>query len=102
MKFEIAQMLVLSTGHLRKETADSLPETHKDVPDTVEQAHWWPSFIRNEGWMFYVPLDPEDQRYIDAPEELKNIAAFAKAIGCTWVMLDQDGPIVDVLPHWEW
>ena len=102
MQLEIEKMLVMSTWHLREEVAEMLPDTHEDEPSTVEQAHWWPSFTRAEGWMFYVPPNREDMRYIDAPEELKTIIALARANGCTWVMLDRDGPVVDELPHWEW
>ncbi len=102
MKLEIEKMLILSTRHLRESTAKTLPQSEQDEPSSIEAAHWWPQFTREEGWLFYVPpVAHEDTRYVDAPEELRAIVALARAHGCAWVMLDRDGPQVD-LPGWEW
>ena len=115
MKLEIAKMLVLSTRHLTQATANKLPQGHADLayfesqrlatssgrtkslgPD--EEPDWWPTFARDEGWVFHVG-DPHDE---DTPKDLTLLLAFAQRQGVDWLMLDRDGPVVEELPHYEW
>lgn len=93
MAIEIENMLVVSTGHLSAETVFALP---RDRGDNCELS-WGPAFWRDEGWLFNVALGAPE-----APVDLRAVLAFAHEKGCTWVMLDRDGPVIDELPYYDW
>lgn len=99
---EIAQMLVLSTCHIAEATADLLPIL--DGPVRAAAPTWWPAFTRHEGWLFHVIPEPIwfEDKYGDAPKDLRDVIAYAKAHGCTWLMFDRDGPIVEGLYQYDW
>lgn len=103
MTLEVHNMLVLSTGHLRLETAQTLPDSLEQMLKENPPI-WWPSFVRAEGWLFTVPDSEawQDDRYHDAPEDLRAAITFARVHGCAWLMFDQDGPVIGDLPHWSW
>ena len=86
MADEIHQVLVLSTAHLKRETAKLIDD------ETYECA-----FARSDGWIFYV-----GDRRSDAPEELEEALSYARARNCVWLMFDADGPVNPGLPTWEW
>ena len=52
------------------------------------------------GWWIYVSHDPED--VYDAVEGLPQIMHHARGLGCRYVRLDRDGPIIDGLQVWDW
>ena len=102
MTLEISQMLVVSTAHVSQETAKRIDSAYgKNFEDLMDDAHWLPSFIREEGWMFYA--GNLDERELEgAPDDLLKVLRFAADHGCTWVMFDADGPDVEELPSYEW
>ena len=102
-KLEIEQVLVLSTSHVSEKTVVLLPRCASDHDENSEPPMWWPKFTREEGWLFHVTLEPGwfDERYGDAPGDVRACAMLARDNGCCWLMLDQDGPVVD-LPTFEW
>ena len=96
---DIEPMLVISTAHVTKETADALPRGHIDMESPDDIPEWGPAFARNEGWLFYVG---DVNHYETAPPELRACVQYARSLGCTWMMLDADGPVVGALESWEW
>lgn len=101
---EIEKMLVLSTGHITEETAKRLNEEAEELPPFCN-IEWGPAFAREEGWLFYVPKMAENGEPDDpegTPDDLARVFMFAREHGCDWVMLDCDGPQVELLPHHEW
>jgi hypothetical protein len=97
-KLEIHKMLVLSTSHVSQTTADLLPRNHIDMISGDHQ-DWWPTFSREEGWVFYVG---ELKSYKDAPSDLFFVVKYAMSHGCVWLMFDRDGETVDNLKTYEW
>lgn len=83
---EIATVLVISTAHITRATALKLEEFE------IEAA-----FTRSDGWVLHV-----GDKATDAPADLEAALAFARAQGCTWLMLDCDGPLVVGLESWSW
>jgi hypothetical protein len=100
MTLEIERMLVLSTSHLTEATAKLLPCIASSMMATEDTAPWFPTFAREEGWVFYVAGDGEC--YLEAPEDLMRVIRYASDHECAWLMLDRDGPKIKELPHWEW
>ena len=90
-RLEIESTLVLSTGHVTKETADSLNG------DIEPERGWSPHFQNEYGWIFWA-----DQDLQLVPEEFEAIFALAKSVGCKWVRFDCDGPRVPTLPFFTW
>ena len=82
---EIAKMLVLSTAHVTRETAEWLNT------ETV-------GYRKGDyGWIIYTDADPDEL----APE-LVACLEFAKAQGCEWIMFDCDADKIDSLETFEW
>lgn len=101
---EIEKMLVLSTGHLSKKTADMLEAAREESP-AFNNIEWGPAFVRDESWLFYVPPIAENGEPDDpegTPEDLARVFMCAREHGCMWVMLDCDGPQTEELPFHEW
>lgn len=83
---EIARMLVLTTVHLTRETANlmsSLPTAAFDKQDY--------------GWFVYV-TEETDQ----LPTDLEACIHYARSRSCEWLMFDCDGPTIDGLPVFDW
>lgn len=91
---EIHKMLCLSTAHVSRETADDFenPVGMGTLPIFYEK--------REYGWFVVVSKDVETDK--DYPADIVEVLAYARARGCTWIMLDQDGPVIDGLRTWEW
>lgn len=86
---EIRKSLVLSTAHLTPEIAAAL-----DAGTFSVQISW------EYGWEAYAGEDITDD---DLDVSCINAAfALAREHGCTWVVYDCDGPIVDALPIYSW
>ena len=97
---QIEKMVVISTAHIDEETAKMLNEGAEDYPPFCD-LEWSPAFARDHGWLFHV-ASVERVVETNPPQCLRNVFAFARALGCEWVMLDCDGDRVDGLPSWEW
>lgn len=102
--FEIQQALILSTAHISYSIS-----TYLEVFALNDESSWVVIPHRNYGWWVYVPSQDEEwQRarqlfdsHIGGTEfwELLNLAS---SLNCQWLRIDQDGPIVDSLPTFEW
>ncbi len=104
---ETPRMLVLSTAHITRDTNErftprwALGRTY-DAPPAAR-----PADLLREG---RVRLDPADHPrrgrdpggIDDCPDDLRAVLTFAHDVGCTWVMLDQDGDGVEGLPTYNW
>ncbi len=101
---EIVKLLTVTTAHLSKNTVDQLPKDAEDHVGLVDPPDWFPTFTRDEGWMFYIPPEPDffNVNFAEAPKDLKEVFLFARMHGCVWLLFDSDGPIVDALFFYEW
>lgn len=94
---ETPKMLVLSTGHVTKETNDRFTNGEAGVT-------FYPkAYPDGELVGFILPLVkgyPWDRENV--PAELHAIRAMAEEAGCTWIMFDRDGEIVEALPSYDW
>jgi len=95
MILHVDKVFVISTAHLEKAVAMSLPTSV--LSDDEVAVPWWPSWVRREGWMFYV-----DFPYENAPVCLQACVNMAREAGCRWLMLDADAERVASLPAWDW
>ena len=92
-KLEKRAILVVSTGHLTKETAEYL----NDTPSAK-----WPFCggpYADFGWFLYAHDENSDG---SIPPDLYAVMQFAKANGCTNVLFDRDADQVEGLPFHEW
>lgn len=92
------QMLDLSLGHLSPETLRYLDE--QDNGDVI------PSVILfgKDTYGYFVPIIEDELEELEErgyPEDLINVIRFAAKQGCSWIMLDVDGAIVEELPFWS-
>lgn len=101
MTLEIEQVLVLSTQHLSAETVRKLPRPGVQFVSGLAP-EYWPSFTREEGWMFQAHDASECALIVEMPRDLACALIFAKERNCAWVMFDRDGPRVAELQVWEW
>ncbi|PZP71801.1 hypothetical protein [Methylorubrum populi] len=89
---ELPRMLVLSTSHLRQETAQLLEADEAGV-------------IRHEkgeyGWIIPIIDNPSNEPPPNLTD-LVGIYGLARSVGATWIMLDRDADTVDGLETWEW
>lgn len=82
------KMLELSTSHVTRETAWVL--------DTGK----WCYVKGDYGWFVHVP-DPSDESEA-MPDDLRWILAYAREVGCHWIMFDRDADPIDELPSYDW
>ena len=88
MELEIERTLVASTAHIPYSTSTYLNDL--DIFD-VEY-----------GYKVYVPeIDVIERIYGDHPE-LCSLLKLALVNSCRWLLLDQDGPVYDKLPQFNW
>jgi hypothetical protein len=86
---EIHKMLCLSTAHVNPKTANLLDYgVHASVI----------AYQKSDNG-YFMPVVGDFSSY---PVDLFNVLAYARVRGCSWIMLDSDGPVVDGLPTWEW
>lgn len=100
MKPEIRRMLVLSTAHVRPNSSCLFPKLS------------WPGVLTHEcppfGAMIWVPDEPalpenvEPEDGVEVPMEILKLQLFARRYDCDWIMLDADGPVVEVLEVFNW
>ncbi|MBJ6361546.1 hypothetical protein ACFOQM_09630 [Paenibacillus sp. GCM10012307] len=95
----IQKMLVISTAHIEKETAEWLSDTAIDGGELV---------VYEKGeYGFHIHVDPDEQSEQDVkeksiPEELLPIISLARQLGCDWIVLDADAYIIEELEVFEW
>lgn len=93
----IGRHLVLSTTHVRCATAELLEHWARlraaDQPLAVASTQC--------GW-FVGTRQPQCTHTVQLPEELPAILAFGRALDCSYVLLDCDGPEVSALPCFPW
>ncbi len=99
-KPEIRKMLVLSTAHV--------PVNLREEAEFDEDTAGWGAApivtVLKHGFLLWVPDDPQESS--DAMEEathtiVLDIQLKARGMGCDYVMLDADGPVVDWLARFE-
>jgi transcriptional regulator with XRE-family HTH domain len=98
---EIANMMVLTTGHVMQETAKWLDSKDKNPIIVYPKGEY--------GWiiplfddLFIMLKELDEQGGLEVPNDLLNVLHFAYKHGCTWVMFDCDADAVDGLPSYEW
>lgn len=94
----IRPMLDLSTSHITRDTAEAI-ELHIKRHQRMELIVYPKG---EDGWIVYVPPVEVYEELSRLPEDLKNVIAYARWLGCDWVMFDRDGNFVDGLPTWSW
>ena len=99
MSLETPKMLVLSTAHIRRSTSDNFDLLTDDVPDIFYEKKA-PTADYGLGW--FIPIGPEIEWSHMVSDDLVAIRKLAEAQGCTWIMLDRDGDIIEELPTYEW
>ena len=90
----IEKLLVLSTGHLRAETAKALEADAVDIQDVWETMNGF-------GFMTAAILSA-DAVSSGIPTELVNVARFANKLECTVIIFDGDGDDMDEFKLFDW
>lgn len=88
---EIYKMMVMSTGHISKETAELLDRDNVGVVVYPKAEYGW--FIVVSDWW-----DIEQT----IPEDLKQCLAYAEKNGCDWLCLDYDAELYPDIPSYNW
>lgn len=91
----IEKNLVVSTGHLSKETMAQLEM--KPCPLSCCKLDW------DYGWLVWV-YDEADVAEHQIPSDLAQLMPLARKLGCTWIRFDADASTVDgyeVFDHTE-
>ena len=88
---EIRKLLVLSTGHLTKDTVDYL--------DRTDPAIWGfaGGHYGDAGYFCYAYDDA-----VGVPDDLLGVMRFARTHGCVNVLFDKDAEQIDNLPYYDW
>jgi len=89
MTYEIAQMLIASTGHVT--------ERESEVLNTA-------GYSRGEyGWLIHVddtiPTVPEIE---DPSPGLTGAIETTRKLACQYLLLDRDGPVLKGVPSYKW
>ena len=88
---EIHKMMVMSTGHISKETATLLDLDKAGIVVYKKGEYGW----------FLVVTDWQDAEE-PIPIDLEKCLAYAELHGCAWLCLDCDGPMLPDLPQYTW
>ena len=92
---EIALMVCLSTAHITKSTRDLLQDYVEDNCHRIKA----PITYEKGVYGYFVVISEIDPGW---PHDLVQILTWAKNQGCTWLMLDCDGPEMPELPVYDW
>jgi len=94
---EIHKMLVISTGHVSKETAKLLEGEAFEDSHELPLTFTWGDY----GWLIYAQADPQEPEGF--PADLQACMDFSKKHGCQWLRLDCDGEPADGLKYFgDW
>ena len=93
---EVDRTMTLSTAHVSAKTATALARNgeENEIPLAVYPKAQF-------GWFVYLNGNSDDD-IADLPDDLRDCVRFAKANDCSILCLDADGPILNVLPTYEW
>jgi hypothetical protein len=94
---EVGHHLVLSTAHIRYATAERLNRWAK-LPFARQPLAVAPTAC---GWFLSASADQALMETL-CPEEIPAIIACARAHGCSYILLDSDGPEEPTLPRFAW
>lgn len=91
---EIAEVLVLSTGHL----GAAIATRDDSLMNTVA------SMTGERGWLVFTGPDhvPVVANEPAAVQVLRDLLHFARHRGCTYVLFDSDGPTLPQFPTYDW
>jgi hypothetical protein len=93
-KYEVNKELVLSTSHISSDTAGVLTtHLHVGLADLLINSTEY-------GWRFVAHVD--ECVLVKLPVELSALLRLATSLGCTYLLLDQDGPIMENLQKFDW
>lgn len=87
---DIAKIMTISTAHIK---SDTILRSHNSNVIMFSKGMY--------GWFVYVP-EYNIREYGTYPNELLDVLDYAREEGCTWLLLDLDGPIINELPTYEW
>ena len=86
MADNIRKFLDLSTAHISGKTNSWLESEGR------------PSIHQTDaGWFLWCSLFNEEM-----PRDLLTVVAYARGLGCCYVMLDRDAELIEALPTYEW
>jgi len=95
-KYEINKELVLSTGHITEQTSTDLEYHYKSDSKinliVVSYEHGHRILTTDEGLKLCE----------GTPCELMPLIRLANRLECKWLVLDQDGPIMEDLKVFDW
>lgn len=91
---EISRMFTLSTSHLSPLSDEKLSNGEAGV----SVAHMKGDY----GWFIYAGDNAADEGDDEMPSDLAACIAKARALGCEWLCLDRDGPVMADLMTFDW
>ena len=91
----VHKFLELSTRHIGSSTADLLRENAIDSGVICDEH-------RGYGWWVYVEMDDIAESDAALPADLRAAVQYARALGCLWIMFDEDAAPIDDLPEYDW
>ena len=97
-RFEISQMLTLSTAHLSRETREAMSDP--DFIDEVAPAIYPKTILGTTyGWFVYMArcADQDDEDFKTLPEDLTAAIALANKLNCSVICFDADADPVENL-----
>jgi hypothetical protein len=106
-EIEVQRTLVLSTAHLRKETAERMDaeanagNAHPHEGHQIDDAHF---DAIGYGYLVWVPSADEQSEgsSSDGPGEILQAMILARQNDCRYIRYDSSGPQVEHLPTYEW
>lgn len=87
---DIAKIMTISMAHIK---SDTILRSHNSNVTIFSKGMY--------GWFVYVP-EYDIRECGTCPNELLDVLDYAREEGCTWLLLDSDGPIINELPTYEW
>lgn len=92
----VLSMLEINSCHITEETAQML----SDEPDTDRLC--LSVYPNDYGWFICLGHYLKHPILVDMPKDLKEVIAFAKEQGCSWIHIDADASICEALPKYVW
>jgi hypothetical protein len=95
-KYEVNKELVLSTGHISEKTGFDLERSgarHSNINLVVNPFEY--------GYRVLTTNDSIDDLE-GCPLDLIELVKLSNSLGCKWLVLDQDGPVMDNLQKFDW
>jgi hypothetical protein len=87
---EIRSFLTCSASHLRQKDYDLI---------TSDETHW--RFVGEVGIFLYAPEVEPGENPHEHPEYLVKLLAYARSLGCAYVLFDQDGEMLPDFPTFD-